>query len=142
MHERIGSDQSSSTPENAVTAPIEIHSPDGDLTLRQFTPSDAQELFGLIDSNREYLSQFGEPTSHKYPTVESVLDSIQTPRNPNKLRFGMRDNKGKLVGSINLTVYPKIKYIRSPVLYRRRIFGKRYYDKSYRAYCRLCLLVS
>ena len=85
------------------TKPIEIHSEDGTVTLRQFTLEDANEIFALIDRNREHLSQHGEDTAGKYPTLESVVKSIAEPSNPKRLRFAIRNEKGEFVGSINLT---------------------------------------
>jgi len=82
---------------------IEILSPDGKLSLIQFTPKDAQEIFELIDRNREHLSQNNEDTAKKYPTLESVEESILHPTNPNRLRFAIRDSQGVFLGSINLT---------------------------------------
>ncbi len=73
------------------------------LVLKQFTPEDAQVIFDLIDRNREHLSQNGDQTSEKYPTLESVLESITHPSNPNRLRFGIWEN-GTYVGTINLTI--------------------------------------
>lgn len=35
--------------------------------------------------------------------METVCESIVNPSNPNKLRFGIRNNNGVLVGRINLT---------------------------------------
>lgn len=83
--------------------PIEIVSADRQVTLRQFVPEDAREMFDLIDRNRGQLSQFGDETSAKYPDYESALASITHPKNPNRLRFAIRDAQGVMVGSINLT---------------------------------------
>jgi ribosomal-protein-serine acetyltransferase len=81
---------------------------DSDIVLRQFVPSDAPAIFELIDRNREYLTDEG--ISQKYPTVESVKDSITNPINPKKLRFGIwhlgafgTSKREVLVGSINVT---------------------------------------
>ncbi len=57
--------------------PIEIASSDGEVVLRQFTLEDAEEIFKLIDGNREHLSQFGDDTAGKYPTLDSVRESLQ-----------------------------------------------------------------
>lgn len=83
--------------------PIEILSSDSNITLRQFTPQDSEEILTLIDRNRTHLSQFGDDTSDKYPTLETVRESIDHPKNPKRLRFAMRNKEGKFVGSINLT---------------------------------------
>lgn len=91
------------TNDKVIAKPIEIVSPNGGVVLKQFTPDDSQEIFDLIDSNREHLSQHGDKTAKKYPTLETVRKSIVNPSNPNKLRFGIRNNNGVLVGSINLT---------------------------------------
>jgi len=82
---------------------IEILSPDGDIVLRQFISQDSEEIFAVIDSNRGHLSQFGDETSNKYPTLETVRESIEHPKNPNRLRLAIRNKSGQLVGSINLT---------------------------------------
>ena len=88
---------------NNDSQPIEIQSSDGEVTLRQFSLEDAEELFALIDSSREHLSQHDDETASKYPDIESIRDSIKTPANPQRLRFGIRNKDGVLVGSINLT---------------------------------------
>lgn len=75
---------------------------EGDMTLRQFRTADARALFELIDGSREHLSQNGDDTAAKYPTFDSVHQSILFPKNPKRLRFGVWIN-GKLVGSVNLT---------------------------------------
>lgn len=84
-------------------APIEITAPDGHVSLRQFSLEDSEEMFALIDSSRDHLSQFGDETAAKYPTLASFQDSITNPSNPQRLRFGIRNRAGQLVGSINLT---------------------------------------
>lgn len=91
------------SPIDRPTPPIEIVSSTGDVTLRQFTVADADEIFALIDSGRDHLSQHGDETAAKYQTVDAVRDSIATPTNPQRLRFGIRNSDGVLVGSINVT---------------------------------------
>lgn len=83
--------------------PVELTSSDGEVVLRQFTPQDAEEIFALINRNRGHLSQHGENTANRYPTLESVRESIENPKNPNRLRFAIRNRKGQFIGSINLT---------------------------------------
>lgn len=85
--------------------PLEIKPVNGNIVLRQFIPDDAREIFDLIDRNRGHLSQFGDDTAQKYPTYESVLSSITNPKNPARMRFGIRktEDGGELTGSINLT---------------------------------------
>ncbi len=80
-----------------------LDSPDHIIKLKRFTPEDAPEIFDLIDRNREHLSQFGDDTASKYPTSESVYESIINPTNPNRLRYAIRHRYGELLGSINLT---------------------------------------
>lgn len=82
---------------------IEILSPDGEIALSQFVSRDSEEIFALIDGNRSHLSQFGDKTSNNYPTLETVRESIEHPKNPKRLRFAIRNRQGQLVGSINLT---------------------------------------
>ena len=84
------------------TKPIEIIASTG-LSLKQFATQDAEEIFALIDRNREHLSQFGDETAEKYPTLESVRESIGHPKNPKRLRFAIRNKEGQFVGSINIT---------------------------------------
>lgn len=84
--------------------PLEIKSIGGKIRLRQFTLADAGELFELIDRNRDHLSQFGDETAQKYPTYESVLESIVKPKIPKRKRFAIRTtDEGEFLGSINLT---------------------------------------
>lgn len=89
--------------EQEAIRPLELVSLDGEVILRQYTPTDTKEGFALIDRNREHLSQFGDETAEKYPTLESFQESILRPKNPRRLRFGIRNRDGVLVGSINLT---------------------------------------
>lgn len=91
------------TNDKVIAKPIEIVSPNGVVVLKQFTPDDSREIFDLINSSRGHLSQHEDNTAKKYPTLETVCESIVNPSNPNKLRFGIRNNNGVLVGSINLT---------------------------------------
>lgn len=74
---------------------------DEHIILRQFSTNDVDAIFSLIDRNREHLSQYGDATAIKYPTKESVLESIVNPRNPGKIRLGIWDCE-TFVGSINL----------------------------------------
>lgn len=76
---------------------------DNELVLKEFILEDSQELFNLIDRNRNQLSQFGDETSQKYPNLDSVRRSISNSLNPQKLRFGIWLNNLELVGTINLT---------------------------------------
>lgn len=71
------------------------------LVLCQYTAEYAPVIFALIDRCRPHLSQNGDTTATKYPTLESVLLSIEHPENPKRLRFGIWDS-GTLVGSINI----------------------------------------
>lgn len=88
--------------ERKIRKTIEILVGSTGIRLKQFTASDSQAIFQLIDRNRSHLSQFGDTTAEKYKTIESVEESISNPKNPERLRFGIWDN-GILVGSINLT---------------------------------------
>jgi len=91
------------TAQLALQGTIELKSPSGRIILQQFTPSDAKDIFDLINRNRAHLSQHGDQTAQKYQTVSDVLKSIAHPTNPSKLRFAIRTADGILVGSINLT---------------------------------------
>ncbi len=75
---------------------------DEEITLRQFSVEDAEAIFDLIDRNRDHLSQNGDVTAGKYPTESSVLQSIQFPKNPERLRLGIWADEN-FTGSINLT---------------------------------------
>ena len=77
---------------------------DEEITLRQFSAKDAKTIFNLIDRNRAHLSQHNDKTSGKYPTEESVLQSIQNPPNPERLRFGIWVDDA-FTGTINLTPF-------------------------------------
>ncbi len=89
--------------------PIEIVTINSPISLRQLTLNDVDELFALIDRNRDWLSQFGDETASKYPTREKLKESIINPSNPDRLRFTIRNEDGIVVGSINLTTDPKNK---------------------------------
>jgi RimJ/RimL family protein N-acetyltransferase len=89
--------------ETIKTEPIEILVRSTGIRLKQFTASDSQAVFELIDKNRDHLSQFGDTTAEKYKSVESVEKSISNPKNPDRLRFGIWNEKQEFVGSVNLT---------------------------------------
>lgn len=75
---------------------------EGKLWLKQFIVGDSKMIFDLIDRNRKHLSQFDDDTAKKYQTLQDVIDSIEKPNNPSKIRLGIWD--GELyVGTINLT---------------------------------------
>lgn len=81
---------------------IVLRSEDDTIILKQLVLDDAERYFQLVDSDREHLSQFGDETASKYPTIESVQQSIIHPSNPNKYRFGIWNGE-VMVGSDNLT---------------------------------------
>lgn len=83
--------------------PIELTSPDGEITLRQYTIDDAAEVFAIINRNREHLSQNHEDTADKYPTLQVMEESILHPKNPERRRFAIRNRQDVIVGGINLT---------------------------------------
>jgi ribosomal-protein-serine acetyltransferase len=76
---------------------------DSEMVLRKFRPEDARVIFELIDRNREHLSQNDEPTADKYPTYESVLESIVHQKNLLRIRFGIWVND-LYVGTRNITL--------------------------------------
>lgn len=81
---------------------IILKSEDDSIVLKQLYPEDAERYFQLVDSSREHLSQNEDVTAKKYPTVETVRESIVHPRNPDKYRFGIWEGD-IMVGSDNLT---------------------------------------
>ena len=83
--------------------PMEILAPHFSITLRQFTIGDSAHIFNLINRNRNHFSQFGDETADKYKTLRDVENSILNPKNPDRLRFGVWNDKGEFVGTINLT---------------------------------------
>jgi len=91
------------TKKSNIQRRLEIISTDGTIILKQYALEDAKEAFALIDRNRKHLSQFDDKTADKYPTLESFEESIRNPKNVNRLRFGIWNTNGVLVGSINLT---------------------------------------
>lgn len=83
-------------------SPLALTTENPQVVLRQLTPADAPAYFEALDSSRDHLSQFGDTTGIKYPSVEYVTDSITNPSNPEKLRMGIWDGE-TFVGSINMT---------------------------------------
>ena len=75
-----------------------------EIELWQLINPDALQLFNLIDRNREHLSQWDDRTAKKYPNLPSIIKSIVTPEDSNRLRFGIW-YQDQLAGAINLTVY-------------------------------------
>lgn len=84
-----------------VTQPsrTEIEGPEG-ITLKQLIPEDALSYFNLIKYKSDHLRQYGDRTADKYPTVDSVRQSIESPK-PDRWRFGIWSGE-TMVGSINL----------------------------------------
>ena len=72
------------------------------LSLRQYALADASEIFRLIDASRPHLSQHGDDTATKYPTLASVAESIRVNNPAARLRLGIWQDE-KLVGGNNLT---------------------------------------
>ncbi len=81
---------------------VVLKSEDDTVVLKQLYPEDAENYFKLVDSDSAHLSQHGDDTASKYPSVEAALESIVHPRNPDKYRFGIWDGD-IMVGSDNLT---------------------------------------
>ncbi len=75
---------------------------ESDVVLRRLTIDDAPAMFALIDSNREHLSQHNDDTADKYPTLQALEESITTPENPDRQRYGIWAGD-TMVGSINIT---------------------------------------
>lgn len=88
----------SATPPESIV----VESVSDTVKLMQLTAADAQAYYDLIVYDPDHLRQFRDVTADKYPDVSSVRESIEHPRNPDKLRFGIWDS-GVMVGSINLT---------------------------------------
>ncbi len=80
------------------------------VTLSKFAVSDAVEIFNLIDSNREHLSQYEEETAGKYPTLKKVVESLVRPNN-RRHRYAIRDEAGGYVGTINLETHQNNSHI-------------------------------
>jgi len=81
---------------------IILRSEDDSVLLMELIPDDAESYFQLVNSDRQHLSQHGDDTASKYPSVDSVRESILQPKNPSKYRFGIWDGD-IMVGSDNLT---------------------------------------
>lgn len=71
-----------------------------DVALVPLTIENAPELFNVMDTSREHLSQFGDQTADKYPTLQSLFESITQPVNPYRERYIIQAND-MTVGSIN-----------------------------------------
>lgn len=85
-----------------MNTPLVIPTEKDPVILQQLTVEDAPIYFAAVDASREHLSQFGDETAAKYPTLETVEASLNNPSNPDKLRMGIWDGE-TFVGSINLT---------------------------------------
>ena len=81
---------------------IEIPTTSG-ITLKQFSITDAPVIFNMIDEQRKRLTQPGVKAGSNYQTLQDVEQSILNPKNPNKLRFGIWNESGQYIGTINLT---------------------------------------
>jgi RimJ/RimL family protein N-acetyltransferase len=86
------------------TVRIILHDEEDTISLKQLVIEDADPYFQLVDSDRAHLSQPGDETASKYPTVESVRESViktNSKNPPEKYRFGIWDGD-LMVGSDNL----------------------------------------
>lgn len=68
------------------------------ITVQVLTDADTEKYFALIDSNRDYFGNFDNLPRDKYPTLESVHETLVQ---PSKTRWGIFIGS-KLIGSINL----------------------------------------
>lgn len=83
--------------------PLQIDSLNEQVVLRQLaTEADDQAYFAAVDASREHLSQFGDETARRYPTVASVTKARLNPENPDELRMGIWHEE-TFVGSARLT---------------------------------------
>lgn len=82
---------------------LEIPAKHFGITLRQFSIDDAPTIFNLINRNREHLSRPWDDTADKYKTLTSVEESILHPKNEDRKRFGIWNDQGEYVGTINIT---------------------------------------
>jgi len=76
------------------------------LTIRPLRLRDSSAYFGLVENNREWLSQYGDETSDKYPSFGSVEYSFVYPQNPDKRRYGIW-NHNIFMGTLNLEPFDK-----------------------------------
>ena len=81
--------------------PLVIKTSRDGLVLKQLMPDDASAYFELLDEDREHLSQHNDKTAKKYPYEAIVRDSIMSPSNPYKMRFGIWDGD-TFVGMVGL----------------------------------------
>ena len=80
------------------------------VTIQKFSMSDATDIFGLIDRNRDHLSQYEEETAIKYPTLRSVVESLANPK-PRRRRYAIRNGDGMYVGTINMQTHQNNSHI-------------------------------
>lgn len=71
------------------------------VVLRRFTANDSSAYFSLIDANRDHLSQHGDDTAQKYPTLESVEERMKFEK-VGEYRFGIWSGD-TLMGLVKLT---------------------------------------
>ena len=82
-------------------SPIEIRVNEH-IGLRQLTVADSEAHFDLIDRNRAHLSQHGDDTSEKYPTLESVQERNAVEKD-GEYRFGIWFDNQTMLGVVKLT---------------------------------------
>lgn len=88
---------------------------DGDYVLKQYIPDDAVKAFRLIYDNNDYLLRHGERINEEYKKLEDFRRSITYPTVKtetggklqrvlsDKVRFGIWNNEGELLGHIGIT---------------------------------------
>ncbi len=79
---------------------IVLRSSEDTIELKQLVHGDAVDYFALVDADRAHLSQYQDVTAQKYPTVESVEESIERGI-PGNFRFGIWEDE-HMIGLIKL----------------------------------------
>lgn len=73
------------------------------IMLESYSEENVDEIFAIIDSNRDHFTTYDENWVEKYRTKEDLLDGIYNPK-PNIHRFLIRNASGDPIGITRLEV--------------------------------------
>lgn len=75
--------------------------PGHNFSIRELSIYDAEELFQLIDINRDHLKPFLPTAADKYQSLDDLILDIQLRENPDRRKFTIISDTGEIIGLID-----------------------------------------